>query len=53
MLATAQALLGDESAATAIEYAFIAALVALAVAGTVATLGGDLVPIFEEVSAAL
>lgn len=53
MLSFAQALFTDRSAATAIEYAFIAALIALAIAGTVATLGEDLVPIFEEVSAAL
>jgi pilus assembly protein Flp/PilA len=40
----------DENGATAIEYAFIAAGVALAIAVVVFTLGDDLVPIFTGLS---
>jgi pilus assembly protein Flp/PilA len=43
----------DESGATAIEYGLIAALVAVAIIGTVRTLGDDLGNTFGAVSTAL
>ena len=43
--------MSDESGATAIEYAFIAAGVALAIAGAVTALGGSLIPIYQQIEA--
>ncbi len=40
----------DESGATAIEYGLIAALIAVVIIGTVATLGGQLNAAFQSVS---
>jgi pilus assembly protein Flp/PilA len=40
----------DESGATAIEYGLIAALIAVAIIGTVSTLGGKLSNTFTKVS---
>ena len=41
----------DESGATAIEYALIAALIAVAIVGAATALGGDIATLFESVSA--
>ena len=43
--------MSDEAGATAIEYAFIAAGVALAIAGAVTALGGSLIPIYQQIAA--
>jgi len=40
----------DESGATAIEYALIAALIAVVIAGTASTLGTDISDVFAKVS---
>jgi pilus assembly protein Flp/PilA len=45
--------LGDDSGATAIEYALIASLIAVAIIGGVTALGTRLSQEFSEVSAAL
>jgi len=44
---------GDEKGATAIEYALIASLIALAIVGALTALGGRLSSEFSEVSGAL
>jgi len=41
---------GDEKAASAIEYAIIAGLIAVAIIVTVSTLGGDMDDIFSFIS---
>ena len=43
----------DEEGATAIEYGLLAALIAVAIVGTVTTLGGSLNALFTRVSTAL
>jgi len=43
----------DESGATAIEYALIAALIAVAIVGAATTLGGDISDLFGTVSGEL
>ncbi len=48
---TIKVFMSDEAGATAIEYAFIAAGLALAIAGAVTALGGDLVPIYQQIAA--
>lgn len=40
----------DEEGATAIEYGLIAGLIAVAVAGVLTTLGGDLGSVFTKIS---
>jgi pilus assembly protein Flp/PilA len=45
--------LGDESGASAIEYAIIASGVSIAIVGTVATLGTTVKGMYSSVSAAL
>ena len=45
--------LKDEEGATAIEYGLIAALVAVAILGVLATLGDELKALFRDVSDAL
>jgi pilus assembly protein Flp/PilA len=45
--------LRDERAATAIEYALIASGISIAIAATVATLGGNVQGLFSSVSTAL
>lgn len=45
--------LKDEEGATAIEYGLIAALVAVAILGVLATLGDELKDLFRDVSDAL
>ncbi|MEP1143049.1 MAG: Flp family type IVb pilin [Henriciella sp.] len=46
-----QAFFKNESGATAIEYALIAALIAVAIIGAAGTLGGDLSTKFTEIAA--
>jgi pilus assembly protein Flp/PilA len=48
-----QAFLSDESGVTAIEYALIASLIAVAVIGAVTTVGGKVNTVFTEVGGAL
>ncbi|QKV53452.1 Flp family type IVb pilin [Comamonas antarctica] len=43
----------DEEGATAIEYGLIAGLIAVAILGTVSTLGGQLNVIFQKISTIL
>ena len=43
--------LRDESGATAIEYALIGGLIMVVIVGAVGTVGTNLTPIFESVSA--
>jgi len=43
----------DEEGATAIEYGLIAGLIAVAILGTVSTLGGQLDVIFQKISTSL
>jgi pilus assembly protein Flp/PilA len=45
--------LGDESGVTAIEYALIAALIAVAIIGAVTTVGTNITTVFGEISAQL
>jgi pilus assembly protein Flp/PilA len=45
-----KAFLANESGATAIEYALIASLIAVAIIGTVTTLGGKIKTVFNEVA---
>jgi pilus assembly protein Flp/PilA len=45
--------LGDESGVTAIEYALIAALIAVAIIGAVTTVGTNMTTVFGEISAQL
>jgi pilus assembly protein Flp/PilA len=45
-----KAFLANESGATAIEYALIASLIAVAIIGTVTTLGGKVKTVFNEVA---
>ena len=45
--------LGDESGATAIEYALIASLIAVAIITAVTTVGGKVSTVFTEVGNAL
>jgi pilus assembly protein Flp/PilA len=53
MLTRLKQFLVDESGATAIEYALIAALVAMALVGSVTALGASLKSIFATVATAL
>jgi pilus assembly protein Flp/PilA len=48
-----QNFLGDESGVTAIEYALIAALIAVAIIGAVTTVGTNITTVFGEISAQL
>jgi len=50
MLATLHRVLKDESGVTAIEYAFVASLIAVAIAGVVGTVGGSLSDTFTTVA---
>ena len=45
--------LSDESGVTAIEYALIAALIAVAIIGTVTTVGTNMTTVFGEIGAQL
>ena len=45
--------LSDESGVTAIEYALIAALIAVAIIGAVTTVGTNITTVFGEISAQL
>jgi pilus assembly protein Flp/PilA len=45
--------LGDESGATAIEYAMIASGIAVAIAATIATLGSSVQGMYSNVAAAM
>jgi len=45
--------INDESGATAIEYGLIAALIAVAIIGTVTTLGGNISSTFETVAGSM
>jgi pilus assembly protein Flp/PilA len=45
--------LSDESGVTAIEYALIASLIAVAVIGAVTTVGGKVSTVFNEIGATL
>jgi pilus assembly protein Flp/PilA len=45
--------LSDESGVTAIEYALIAALIAVAIIGAVTTVGTNMTKVFGEISAQL
>jgi pilus assembly protein Flp/PilA len=47
------AFLSDESGVTAIEYALIAALIAVAIIGAVTTVGTNMTKVFTEVGAQL
>jgi len=53
MLTRLKQFLADQSGATAIEYALIAALVAMALVGSVTALGASLKSIFTTVATAL
>lgn len=46
-----QAMLADRSGATAIEYGLIAAGIAIAIVGVLATVGTDLSSLFESINA--
>ncbi|MEA1938502.1 MAG: Flp family type IVb pilin [Pseudomonadota bacterium] len=48
-----QSLKSDSKGATAIEYGLIAAAIAVAIVAIIATVGGDLVAMFTDVSDAL
>jgi pilus assembly protein Flp/PilA len=45
--------LSDESGVTAIEYALIASLIAVAIIGAVTTIGTNMTTVFGEISAQL
>jgi pilus assembly protein Flp/PilA len=53
MLATFKSFVGNESGATAIEYALIASLIAVALVTILGTLGTRLSAEFSEISSAL
>lgn len=53
MVKSLKAFVGNESGATAIEYALIASLIAVALVGILTSLGSKLSSEFAEVSAAL
>ena len=53
MIKSLKAFAGDQSGATAIEYALIASLIAVALVAVLTSLGGRLSTEFSEVSAAL
>lgn len=50
MLGALHRVLNDESGVTAIEYAFIASLIAVAIAGVVGTVGGSLSTTFTTIA---
>jgi len=43
----------DESGVTAIEYCFIAALIAIVIVGSLTLVGNNLSPVFQAIAAAL
>jgi pilus assembly protein Flp/PilA len=45
--------LSDESGVTAIEYALIASLIAVAIIGAVTTVGGNISSVFNEIGTTL
>lgn len=47
-----KAFISDQSGATAIEYALIAAAIALAIAATIYLLGGDVNGLYEQLNGA-
>ncbi len=53
MIKSMKSFIANESGATAIEYALIASLIAVAIIGALTTLGGKLSSEFAEVSGAL
>jgi pilus assembly protein Flp/PilA len=53
MLKSLKAFVGNESGATAIEYALIASLIAVALVGILSALGTKLSSEFSEISSAL
>ncbi len=53
MIKTLKAFVGNESGATAIEYALIASLIAVALVGILTSLGTKLSSEFSEISGAL
>ena len=53
IVSAVKAFVADENGVTAIEYGLIAALVGVAIVGTVSTLGGSLVTTFAAVVTAL
>ncbi len=53
MMKTLKAFVGNESGATAIEYALIASLIAVALVGVLGALGTKLSSEFNEISGAL
>ncbi len=53
MMKTLKAFVGNESGATAIEYALIASLIAVALVGILTSLGTKLSSEFSEISGAL
>jgi pilus assembly protein Flp/PilA len=50
MLTALHRILNDESGVNAIEYAFIASLIAVAIAGVVGTVGGSLSTTFTTIA---
>jgi len=53
MIRTAKAFLSNEDGATAIEYALIGSLIAVAIIGALTTLGTNLSSTFSEVASSL
>ena len=53
MIMKLKTLIKDESGATAIEYALIAALIAVAIIGAITLLGGDLAATFTTITNSL
>jgi pilus assembly protein Flp/PilA len=53
MLTALHRVLNDESGVTAIEYAFIASLIAVAIAGVVGTVGGSLSNTFTTIASSM
>ena len=53
MIMKLKTLIKDESGATAIEYALIAALIAVAIIGAITLLGGDLADTFTTITNSL
>jgi pilus assembly protein Flp/PilA len=53
MTAALHRILNDESGVTAIEYAFLASLIAVAIAGVVGSVGGSLSTTFTTVASSM
>jgi pilus assembly protein Flp/PilA len=53
MFAALHRVLNDESGVTVIEYAFVASLIAVAIAGVVGTIGGSVTTSFANIASSM